>query len=71
MGPTTSWGAARRPKKAPDSVTLRDARRQLGKTFYMAHRVGKWWQTRPAVSANTHCRFRHHGNGSPYLLYVK
>ena len=33
--PTTSRGTARRPKMAPDSVSPRPARRQLGKTSLM------------------------------------
>ena len=39
--PTTSRGAARGPKKAPDSVRPGSAGRQLGKTFYMAVRGGE------------------------------
>ena len=38
--PTTSRGAARGPKKAPDSVRPGSAGRQLGKTFYMAVQGG-------------------------------
>ena len=38
--PTTSRGAARGPKKAPDSVRPGAAARRLGKTFYMAIRGG-------------------------------
>ena len=42
VGPTTSRGAARGPEKAPDSVSPRDARRQLGKTSLMAVQGGRW-----------------------------
>ena len=41
VGPTTSRGAARGPEKAPDSVSPRDARRQLGKTSLMPVRGGE------------------------------
>ena len=41
VGPTTSWGAARGSKVAPDSVRLGSAGRQLGKTYHMGVRGGE------------------------------
>ena len=62
--PATSPGGARIPKMAPDSVSPRDARRQLGKTCRIAVRGGQWQLKQSALWANTHCRFRHRGIGS-------
>ena len=68
-------GTFRGPEWSPgmtsDSVRLLDARRQLGKTFYMAVQGGQGRIPQLVLSANTQSRFRHPALGSPYILYVK